>query len=99
MLLKCVPHVKENSSRKVAPAYEVIEPPASEGVWNTSNSKKLRFTQQLSNVSSGIPSCEGEKGSKFPILSIWHQLVSGYMTGYLINPNINMVYLINYNYK
>ena len=40
------------------------ERPASKEVRSTSNLKKVSFAEQSSNASSGMPSREGEKGSK-----------------------------------
>ena len=39
---------------------EVIKHPFSEGVQNTSNLAKVCFAQQSSNVTSGMPYCEGQ---------------------------------------
>ena len=45
-------------------ASEVHERPASKEVRSTSNLKKVSFAEQSSNASRGMPSREGEKGSK-----------------------------------
>ena len=76
---------------------KVIKHPVSEGVQNTSNLPKFGFYQQSSNVISGVTSSEGKKGLKCLRWPICNQLVLGYMQGWIINPDKNMVYLINYH--
>ena len=52
--------------RKGVLVSEVIEHPVSKGFWKTSNLPKAHFAQQSSNAPSGMPSREGENGSKMP---------------------------------
>ena len=47
-------HVQESSAGERAPISEVIERPASEGVWSTSNLNKVDFFKSY-NAPSGMP--------------------------------------------
>ena len=47
-------------------AFEVTGRPVSDGIKITSNLNKVSFAQQSPNMTSGIPSHEGEKGSIIP---------------------------------
>ena len=64
MLSQSKPHVQENPAGEGASVSEDIKRPASEVFQNTSNLKRVVFSQQSSNKPRWIPSHEGEKGSK-----------------------------------
>ena len=75
---------------------EVIKCLDSEVFQNTSNLNKVCFTQQSSNSPSGIPSREGEKGSK---MTKTIEITSSGLkrtAGWLIKKNQNMLYLLNF---
>ena len=64
-LLQSIPHVQESPASKGAYVSEVIERPSPKGFQDASNPKKVGFTQQSSNVTSGMISSK-EKGIKTP---------------------------------
>ena len=64
--LQSVLHIQKFSTIEGDPVSEVIERLAYNFVRNTSDLNEACFVQQISNAPSGIPSREGEKGSKMP---------------------------------
>ena len=64
MLSQSVLHVQEGTSSEGNSVSEVIKQTASEGFQKTSNLNKVSFSQQSSNMHSGIQSYKVEKGSK-----------------------------------